>query len=268
MPRLNAVLMGLLGAAVIGTAVFLSLEQASPALGPDPAVVANLLRKLSDSDPDVRREAERGFRAMGPKAVAPLAEASKSEDRRLAEHAARLLREFEPAKPAPELAKTVEPAPEPPGKVDPVELVLVCGRTALKPGQPLRFYVRLVNHATAPILVARSAFSLAPFAWIEVVDEKGVVTRFAPEPGAVPLDRLQVEVADVAPGQTWDFYASFGDGGTGLASLPGKGVFQVRFVYDASPESAYRKQVSASEQGTLLPPQRLVSNALEIAVAE
>jgi hypothetical protein len=268
MPRLNGILMMVLAAAVIGTAVFLSLEKAPPAGGPDPAVVAKLLRKLSDSDPDVRREAERGFRAMGPKAAAPLAEASKSEDRRLAEHAARLLREFEPAKPAHALAKTVEPAPEPPAKVDPVELVLVCAQTALKPGRPLRFYVRAANHGSAPVLVARSGFSLAPFAWIEVVDGKGVVTRFAPEPEEAPLDRLALDVGAVAPGAIEDLYAGQRDGSTGLASLPGKGVFQVRFVYDASPESAYRKQVSASERGTLLPPQKLVSNALEIAVAD
>src|SRR5262245_1296363 len=128
MPRLNGILMALLAVAVIGTAVFLSLEKSAPPAGPDPVLVQKLLRKLSDSDPDIRREAEAGYRAMGAKAVAPLAEASQSADPRLARAAAKLLRDVEPAKPPAEAARAADPAPAP-AKVDPVELMLVCGQT-------------------------------------------------------------------------------------------------------------------------------------------
>lgn len=268
MPRLNGVLMAILAAAVIGTAVFLSLEKTPAPAGPDPALVQKLLRKLSDSDPDVRREGEAGFRELGPKAISPLAEASKSGDRRLAESAALLLREIEPQAVVRETPKKADPRPEAPAKVDPVELTLVSGQARVRPGEPVRFYVRLANHGSAPVLVARNGFSLARFAWIEVEDEKGAVTKAAPEPVAAPLDRLALDVGRVAPGETRDLYAGFGDGSTGLAALPGKGTFKVRFVYDASLESAYRRHVGASELGTPLPPMRLASNALEIAVAE
>ncbi len=268
MPRLNGVLMEVLAVAVIGTAVFLSLEKAPPPAGPDPVHVQKLLRKLSDSDPDVRREAEAGFRAMGVLAVAPLIEASRSTDRRLAEGAARLLREVEPQRPAVETARNPEPSPPVPAKVDPVELILVCGQTRTRPDEPLRFYVRIANHGTAPVLVARHGFSYARFAWIEVVDGKGAVTRFPPEPAADRTDSLARDVGVVGPGETRDLYAGIGDGATGLAALPGKDVFKVRFVYDASEESAYRREVPASESGTLLPPMKLVSNAVEIAVAD
>ncbi len=268
MPRLNGVLMGVLAAAVIGTAVFLSLEPSAPPAGPDPAHVEKLLRKLADSDPDVRREGEAGFRALGAGATGPLVEASRSQDRRLAALAARLLREVEPAKAASPDAVRPEAAPAVPGDGHPVELTVTCGRTRIAAGEPVRFYVRLANHGSAPVLVARNGFSLARFAWIEVEDGSGAVTKASPEPVTAPLDRLDLDLVALAPGESRDLYAGIGDGSTGLASLPGKGSFRIRFVYDAAPDGAYRKLVGASELGTLLPPMRLVSNALEIAVAE
>jgi hypothetical protein len=61
------------------------------------AQVQKLLRKLSDSDPDVRREGEAGLRGLGPAAVAPLRDASKSPDRTLADRSSKLLQELDPA---------------------------------------------------------------------------------------------------------------------------------------------------------------------------
>jgi hypothetical protein len=267
MPRLNAVLMVLLAVAVIGTAGFLCLERRAPAAsGPDAVQIQKLLRKLSDSDPDIRREGEAGFRALGPVALAPLAQAAQSPDARLAQSASKLLREIEPARPAAAEAPRPQPLPEPAAQVDPVELLLVGGPSRARAGEPVRFYVRVANHGSAPVLVARHGYSYARFAWIEVTDEKGSVTKFAPEP--VPPPELPLEAVALAPGQTRDLYAGVGDGSTGLAALPGRGTFKVRFVYDASEESAYRKVVQASAEGTLLPPFRLSSNALEVALAD
>ena len=96
MPKLNAVLMALLAVVVIAATAFLTLRPA-PAREVDPAQVQKLIRKLADSDPDVRREGESGLRGLGPAAVAPLRDASKSSDRTLADRASKLLQEFQPA---------------------------------------------------------------------------------------------------------------------------------------------------------------------------
>src|SRR5215471_16050007 len=96
MPKLNTVLMAVLAVGVIAATAFLTLRP-TPAQEIEPAQVQKLLRKLGDSDPDVRREGEAGFRGLGPAAVAPLREASKSSDRVLADRASKLLQEFQPA---------------------------------------------------------------------------------------------------------------------------------------------------------------------------
>jgi len=99
MPKLNAVLMVALAVAVIAATAFLTLRPA-PARQVEPAQVQKLLRKLGDSDPDVRREGEAGFRSLRAAAVAPLREASKSPDRVLADRASKLLQELAPTGPA------------------------------------------------------------------------------------------------------------------------------------------------------------------------
>ncbi len=108
MPKLNAVLMVMLAAALIAATVFLTLRP-TPAQEIEPAQVQKLLRKLGDSDPDVRREGEAGLRKIAPASIAPLKEASQSPDRVLAERAAKLLQELSPA-PAPDRA-IARPAP-------------------------------------------------------------------------------------------------------------------------------------------------------------
>lgn len=84
--------------AVIAATAFLTLRP-TPAQELEPAQVQKMLRKLGDSDPDVRREGEAAFRALGTAAIAPLREASKSSDRVLSERAAKLLQELQPASP-------------------------------------------------------------------------------------------------------------------------------------------------------------------------
>jgi len=110
MPKLNAVLMSVLAVTLIAAMGFLVLRP-SPAPAPEiqPAQVQKLLRKLGDSDPDVRREGEAGLRQAGAASIAPLRDASQSPNRVLAERAAKLLRELAPqAAPDASLAK---PAP-------------------------------------------------------------------------------------------------------------------------------------------------------------
>jgi len=109
MPKLNAVLMVTLAAALIAATAFLTLRP-SPAPPIEPAQVQKLLRKLGDSDPDIRREGEAGLRKIAPASVAPLREASQSPNRVLAERAAKLLQELSPA-PAPDRA-LAKPSPQ------------------------------------------------------------------------------------------------------------------------------------------------------------
>ena len=95
MPKLNAVLMVVLAVAVIGATAFLTLRPA-PAQAVEPAQVQKLLRKLADPDPDIRREGEAGLRQAGTAALPPLRDASKSNDRVLADRAAKLLQQIDP----------------------------------------------------------------------------------------------------------------------------------------------------------------------------
>jgi hypothetical protein len=96
MPKLNVVLMAVLAAGVIAALAFLTLRP-TPAPSIEPAQVQKLIRKLGDSDPDIRREGEAGLRQAGTASIAPLREASKSPDRTLADRASKLLQEMQPA---------------------------------------------------------------------------------------------------------------------------------------------------------------------------
>ncbi|HVE42250.1 MAG TPA: hypothetical protein VNM14_20365 [Planctomycetota bacterium] len=108
MPKLNAVLMSVLAVAVIAAMGFLVLRP-EPAQDIPPAQVQKLLRKLGDSDPDVRREGEAGLRQAGAASIAPLRDATKSPNRLLAERASKLLQELAPgAAPDASIAKPVE----------------------------------------------------------------------------------------------------------------------------------------------------------------
>ena len=98
MPKLNVVLMAVLAAGVIAGLAFLTLRP-TPAREIEPAQVQKLIRKLGDSDPDIRREGEAGLRQAGAASVVPLREASKSPDRVLADRASKLLQELQPSDP-------------------------------------------------------------------------------------------------------------------------------------------------------------------------
>lgn len=111
MPKLNAVLMVVFAVGIIAATAFLTLRP-TPAQD-EPVQNQKLLRKLGDADPDVRREGEAGLRSMGASAIPSLRDASKSSDRLLAERAAKLLAELQPAPaPAPSAKDVACPAPK------------------------------------------------------------------------------------------------------------------------------------------------------------
>jgi hypothetical protein len=240
MPKLNAVAMVVLAAALIGGLGWFVLGRPEGPAAARQADVARALRKLADADPDVRREGEAALRALGPRGVEVLKETAKSADRHLAARAEKLLREAAPA-PRPNADVAADPVQAP------VRFVLA---GVSREGDALRAYVRLVNQGTAPVLLDLRA------GVFELEDEKGAVTRVAAEAGD--------DVVAVAPGETRDLSM---DRAVAIRELPAPGTWRVRFVYDATEESAYRRNVRASERGALLPPLRHVTNLVEVVVA-
>jgi len=95
MPKLNAVLMAVFATALIAALGFLTLRPV-PAQDVDPVQIQKLVRKLGDSDPDVRREGEAGLRQAGAASLSPLRDAAKSADPILAARASKLLAEIQP----------------------------------------------------------------------------------------------------------------------------------------------------------------------------
>src|SRR5688500_13962159 len=110
MPKLNAVLMVLLSSAVIGVLGWRVLGQGDGGAA-DRARAAKIVRKLADSDPDLRREAESESKSLGSRGKEILRETAKSADPRLAERAAAMLKAMEPAAPEPAHAEAagIEP---------------------------------------------------------------------------------------------------------------------------------------------------------------
>lgn len=269
MKPLNLVLMVALTAGVIVTAGMLSLGPREDE-DPERRRVARLLRKLGDPDLQLRREAEEAFRKMGAGAVPVLREAAVSEDRMLSRRAAVLLRELRP--PAPGMAD----APEPPEKPEappaeaveaPVRFVLTCPVPEVPDLAEARFYVRLVNEGPSPVILARDArIRYGRFARFEI-RRGGRSELVSCEPAPSPGEE-ESELIVVPGGATFDLYAGQLDGRTG----PGRGMAEpgevrVRFVYDASEESAYRAAVEGAPQGVPLPAGRMASNEAVIRIA-
>lgn len=272
MYRLNLVLMAVLALAVIGAALFLSLEKA-PAAEVDPALVQKLFRKLADPDPDVRREAEAAFRSLGPKAEPSLREASKSSDAVLARRAERLLGELRPQPAVAREEPRPETPPEPPApsRAEPLALSLECPEPRLALGGTVHFYVRLKNEGVVPYLVARDRIlRYARFARFEATDAAGRTARLRTEPAPAFEEEAPAEFVLVHPGETLDLYAGQADGRTPLAAASLKpGLYRIAFVYDATDPSPYREALKAySGIGAPLPAVRLVSNSLLLSVAE
>jgi hypothetical protein len=243
MPKLNAVLMVVLAVAVIAATGFLALR---PTSGADDASAqaSKLLRKLADSDPDVRLEGEAGLRSIGPAALGPLLAASKSPDRVLAGRAAKMISDLNPL---PDHRVSIE-------SEDYVFEILCSG--APENAQRVGVYlVQLKNRSKAPVLVAVLPASDVPgrLAWFEVEDDQG--RRYEVDAKPLAADSSAPEVISVPPGTACGL---FGGWKTLPPHLSRSDVRSVRFVYDAS-APAYREAAGKAGGGALLPPERLAS---------
>ena len=273
MPKLNGVLIVVLTLAAIATAGVLSMRAIAPA-GADPAAVRKLLRDLSDGNPDVRHQAENGFRALGPQAVGPLTEPSKSEDKTLADRASKLLGALEnpqsrPLPPPTPVSKEVRVEVVPPSAAElptaeSIEFVVLCSGDPDQAGPEGLFMIGLGNRSSAPVLVALQPESVKTVvAWFEVESDADPVARVAAE----PIVRIEgdLSINAVPPGGT---HLLFTASRALRLAMSKPSARRVRFVYDASEGSLYREIVKPSSEGVLLPPTRFVSRTYSLRAAK
>jgi len=261
MPKLNAVAMVVLTLAVIAGAGALVLHKA-PTGAADQGELQKLFRNLTDRDPDVRHEAEAGILSMGPKALASLNDAVKSADPVLVERAKDLLVRLQPA-PARVVKAPESPVAEAPSKAEIMEFVLESRGGQARAADLAALWVQFRNNGPSPLLVAHAPTLDHPkMAVFEVEDEKGARREVQAEIlHHLPAD-LRVLVA-VRPHETEILF----QGGKRLAEAVSKpGTYRIRFAYDATEGSEYRKGVKASADGALLPPVRLLSNTVTVTV--
>lgn len=236
MPRLNAVLMGLLSAAVLAGAgwAVLAKSDGGPARDED----RRLLRKLADEDPDLRREAASEILARGPRGRAMLKEAAASDDRLLAGRARALLAELEPP-----------PAPPPAAAAEaPIEFRVVCSGPDGRATRSGPFIVQALNPGTAPVVLVPEAA-----AW-EVEDGERTFRLAVAFVEAGPVA--------VAPGESRVVVGA--DDPNLLALTRRPEIRRLRFVFEAGEGGPYRELVRPSERGVPLPPGRYVSRDLAL----
>lgn len=265
MYKLNLVLMVVLSSAVIGAGVFLGMEKAS-AKSPE-REVAQLIRRLGDSDPDVRRDAEAALKKLGPNALPALKSAAVGVDEVLAGRAKTVIQQIEGAPVAVKADKPEQPVEAPAPATVEITLQVPARATA---GDPVRIYARFRNGTPQSVVVARHkldpAFLYGMFAAFEITNEEGTIT--------VPVDMLPrgaepvLDLFSVAAGQMIDLYPGQ-DLGAALANVLSRpGTYRVRLVYDASEGSAYREAIALKHpaDGVPLRAERLASNTATITV--
>lgn len=265
MPYRNLIGMVVLSLAVAGGAALLALQGPGP--DRDLPIVGSLIRQLGDPDPDIRRDAERELRTLGPRAEPALKEAASGADSAVAERARDLLDRMKPetvsnaARTTPAVA---DPAPLP-GRP---ELTLQIGSASVRAGEPLRYYLRLHNGGKLPLLIARhrlgSVALYGAYGAFERVDGEGRVATIPLEPPAVDgAETSEAEIVAVASGETLDLAIA----SPGALRFDAPGTITLRFVYEAGEGSAYRKAVAGSHlKSAVLAPGRFVSNEVSITV--
>ena len=240
MPKLNAVLMVLLSSAVIGVLGWRVLGQGDGGAA-ERVRAAKIVRKLADPDPDLRREAESEIKSLGSRGKEILRETVKSADPRLAERAAAILRELEPA-PEPVVHEAVA-----------LEHFIWCTD---------RFIVEFRNSGSEPILIALEKKGEEPrFGWFEVTDANGRAHQVRPESYAPPIVEASAHVVSLPPGAKQVLYTGWESVSALLSELPGP--CKVRFIYDATDGSPYREVAKISPRGVPLKPARYASAPAE-----
>ncbi len=264
MPKLNLIGMVVLSLAVAGAAAVLALRSEGPR--PDTRRLGTLLRQLGDPDPDIRRDAERELKALGPKATAALRDAAEGPDPAIAGRARALLG-LKPLELPREPKGGGVAVADPPAPVEGVRLSLQVTSNPARPGEAVRYYLRLHNGGRKAIAIAchrRNGPAIyVAFGSFERIDAEGrvVALREDPDPDTED-DPAELVLLTVAPGETLDLAP-----GAGVLRVGASGAFNVRFAYEASDGSAYRKALTGSHHAaSALPAERIVSNAVAVNV--
>ncbi len=248
MYKLNLVLIVLSCLAIFGGATWLAVGSGAPEA--PPPTVDDLIRDLGDSDPDVRKEAQKRLMESGDEAVSALNRASSSRKRILASRARRLLARM--GETAPVVRENlVLPEPGPVSPTMPHSNPTVHLDVSVLMDRHV--YVRLVNDQSVPLMVARERESdlivCGTFGWFELENGQKIVS---------PPGNREVEWVAVDPGESVEVFM-----GDALAVPDGEPA-RMRFVYDSTAGGEYRKSVRPTEAGAPLPPERFVSAWIEV----
>ena len=261
MPKLNVIGMIVLCLGVAAGAAVLALR--APASKIDSPRVERLIRRLGDTDPDLRREAERELKDLGRKAEPALHEAAKAANPVVAERARAILG-LKPANlphEGPGGGITI-PVPE-----TGVRLTLQITSAQSRRGEPFQYYLRLHNGTKRAIAIARRLRDGRPlyagFGAFETIDAEGrrVVHLDSDDDCEFP-EGTTLEIVIVRPGDSLDLAPGMRHLGIGAY-----GTFRVRFVYDATEGSEYRERVASGHHaGSALPAERFESNEVSVTV--
>jgi hypothetical protein len=243
MPRLNVIAMIVLCLAVAAGAATMAVRT-----GPDrhdSPRVGRLIRQLGETDPDLRRDAERELKDLGRKAEPALKEAAAGADPVVAERARALLghKTTEPAKP-------IATAPAESAVRVTIQIVSLPRR----PDEAVAVFVRMHNESKGTVAVAPR------MGHFERMDAEGRIAILVPENLAAEESPVTF---DLAPGQSADLSPA-----VGVVKIGASGTFRIRFVYDASAGSEYRTKVAGMLRhgGTALPARRFESNEVAITI--
>jgi hypothetical protein len=261
MPKLNLIGMVVLCLAVAAGAAVMALRTGNGQA--DTPRYDKLIRSLGDTDPDLRREAERELKQLGPKAEPALKEAARGSDPAVAERARALLgmKKVELPHEGPGSQASV-PVSEPA-----VRLTLQIASSPRRADEPVMYYLRLHNDTKRSLVIARRQRDGRPdyreFGGFERIDAEGrVVELIAALPAPGDDEPSTVEAVVVAPGDSVDLVP-----GSGLLRVGASGTFRIRYVYDAAEGSEYREWLATVHHaGSALPSERIVSNTAAVTI--
>ena len=259
MPKLNVIGMIVLCLGVAAGAAVLALR--APASKIDSPRVDRLIRRLGDTDPDLRRDAERELKELGKKAELALKEAARGTDPIIAERARAILGVKPPSRPSENPGAVAKDSVPETGIRLSLQVTLVPERP-----EPIQYYLRLHNGTKRAIALARRLRDGRPeyagFGGFERIDAEGRLVAIDDFVDPADTDTAPLQIVIVKPGESLDLVP-----GSGNLRIEESGTFRLRFVYNATEGSHYRERVATGHHaGSTLPAERFESNEVTVTV--
>jgi hypothetical protein len=216
MPKLNLIGMIVLCLAVAAGAGTMALR--APAPRDHAPQVAHLMRQLGDADPDLRRDAERELKQLGPKAEPALKAAANSDDKELAARARAILGMKKPEPPVAPVEAVSKPAD--------LRLTLQITSMPSRPDEPVGYILRLHNGTKSsfalPRLLVGTVADYTIVGNFERIDAEGRLVELPVDPWS---QDAKSDHQIVKPGETIDLSP-----GSGVLRIGARGTFRVRYV--------------------------------------